>query len=101
MNAQERLEKCKQFANADDIDWLIDQVQKKQELEVRCEIRDETVKYSGGKLNELEQQIRRYEEALQFYADPKIYNEGYLPPAVLTDGGRIAEKALHKPLSNK
>ncbi|MDO6448107.1 hypothetical protein [Oceanobacillus profundus] len=43
---------------------------------------------------QLRDKAGQYRRALEFYANPLSYSKGILPPAVMLDGGRKAEKAL-------
>ncbi|WP_346208375.1 hypothetical protein NSS91_07465 [Caldifermentibacillus hisashii] len=100
MTDKERLEDIKEKfmkyeydynLSGDDIEWLIEQAERVQELK---------------------EQNQRYREALEFYADQTIYkeelineasydadgvcisNDEYAPPVVYLDGGEKARKAL-------
>lgn len=95
MTNKERLEKCKQFADADDIDWLIRQVEKYRELsEIYMRQKDRQVMQK----NIAHDKNEEYREALEFYADKGMYEErtfGGLPTtAVDLDGGSKARNAL-------
>ena len=87
-----------------DINWLIEQAERVQELEEE-NINLKAIKAGNEELIKiLEQQNKRYREALEFYADENNYREhdlkGIVPPRsiaykpILHDYGSIARKAL-------
>ena len=130
MNDKERLEEIKQkyqwaikrsLANRiddSDIEWLIQQAERVEELELEVnDWRDEAIKWNK-RFEELEEshsvtkellhstisEIKRYKQALVFYADESNYREqelkGIVPPRPITfkpilhDYGSIARQAL-------
>ncbi|MEK4305873.1 hypothetical protein [Oceanobacillus sp. FSL K6-0251] len=81
-----------------DINWLIQQAEKVQELEKQWSF---SQKFYDKKYQRLAEENQRYKEALEFYANPQIWKEGklitdnrYEMPLAYNDNGEKAQQAL-------
>lgn len=78
------------------IEWLIEQVERVEVLEKREEVRKLGAEANSKYYRKIEQQNKRYREALEFYAKGNHYHaEGYPNTRLITnDYGDVARKAL-------
>ncbi|WP_079708601.1 hypothetical protein [Paraliobacillus ryukyuensis] len=104
MTDQERLEEIKKnyFENGElkalDFDYLQEQAEEKQELEKRINDMKSRVSTFNRACQYYFEQNKRYEKALEFYADKRMYREMADPSGVLTviedEYGKKAREAL-------
>lgn len=98
--------------NGEDIEWLIEQAERVEELEEEVEKQKNRKYIKMRQRDDFMKKAQRYREALEFYADQTIYkeelineasydadgvcisNDEYAPPVVYLDGGEKARKAL-------
>lgn len=96
----ERLERCKKFANAEDVDWLIEQVERANKADLRTgEMR--------AMLIHQKQENAHLRKALDFYAERDNWKQNmtgkdltgkrtlyYSATIIEADKGKVARKAL-------
>jgi len=114
--SNERLERIKERVNYhshldDDIEWLIKQAERVEELERELEAVDrqdeqwkELIRIAMTWKNIYEKESKRFKQALEFYANEKNYERAYddevlfdyLPSEIDFDNGEKARKALER-----
>ncbi len=95
MTDQERLEKCKVFANANDIDWLISTVKEQQKKTERWKNKYRFYKGFADRFSDIiqeqEKEIARLQKVLEFYADKENYIT-FDSPAIKDQGARARQE---------
>ena len=107
MSDKERLEEIKTWLNRgfdlteEDIEWLIEQAERVQELESELNKQIEIGYKFEGEVYDLAKENKRYREALEFYADRENYEPEHYDPdthdyisMIDRDKGTTARKAL-------